>query len=177
MAGTALRSRALSRGRWVWFNKHAQGRTIMTDRQHIVIFALDGTLAVIEHRVHHITGEKPDWTAFYAACGADLPNSPIMTVYRALASQGYALWMVSGRSDEVIEQTTAWLQQHVGDFHTLLMRQAGDPTPDNRLTRSWVEDGTMPQDRVLVVFEERASVVNMWRELGLTCLQVAPGDC
>ena len=37
-------------------------------------------------------------------------------------------------------------------------------------------DGTIPKDRVLVIFEDRASVVKMWRELGLTCLQVAPGE-
>jgi phosphoglycolate phosphatase-like HAD superfamily hydrolase len=142
----------------------------------IVIFDLDGTLALIEHRVHYITGEKPDWTAFYAACAHDFPNSPIITVYRALARQGYELWIVSGRSDEVIEQTTEWLKHHVGDYHKLIMRKAGDHQPDNKLKRSWVKDGTIPQERVLVIFEDRASVVKMWRELGFTCLQVAPGE-
>jgi len=57
----------------------------MSVEKNIIIFDLDGTLALIEHRVHHITSEKPDWTAFYAACADDLPNSPLITVYRALA--------------------------------------------------------------------------------------------
>ena len=56
------------------------------------------------------------------------------------------------------------------------MRQADDRTLDHDLKRSWVENGTIPKDRVLVVFEDRASVVKMWRKLGLTCFQVAPGD-
>jgi phosphoglycolate phosphatase-like HAD superfamily hydrolase len=148
----------------------------MTAEKDIVIFDLDGTLALIEHRVHHITGEKKDWTAFYAACPNDLPNAPIIAITRALALQGYELWVVSGRSDEVAEQTMTWLKLHVGDFHKLIMRKAGDHQPDDKLKRSWIEDGTIPQERVLVVFEDRASVVKMWRELGLTCLQVAPGD-
>src|SRR5262245_37403492 len=148
----------------------------MSVEKNIIIFDLDGTLALIEHRVHHITSEKLDWTTFYAACADDLPNSPLITVYRALARQGYELWIVSGRSDEVIEQTMAWLKHHVGDFHTLIMRNASDHQPDHKLKRSWVEDGTILQDRGLVVFEDRASVVKMWRELWFSCLQVASWD-
>ncbi|MGE3537952.1 MAG: hypothetical protein AB7N91_11040 [Candidatus Tectimicrobiota bacterium] len=144
--------------------------------QDIVIFDLDGTLALVEHRVHHLTGDTQDWRAFHAACPDDLPNAPIIALKHALTAQGYAFWIVSGRSDEVATETLAWLQQHVGAFDRLIMRPAGDQTPDDLLKRSWVEDGTIPQARVLMVFEDRASVVKMWRELGLTCLQVAPGD-
>jgi len=50
----------------------------MSVEKNIIIFDLDGTLALIGHRVHHITSEKPDWTAFYTACADDLPNSPII---------------------------------------------------------------------------------------------------
>ena len=31
-------------------------------------------------------------------------------------------------------------------------------------------------NRILCVFDDRTKVVNMWRENGLSCFQVAPGD-
>lgn len=34
----------------------------------VVIFDLDGTPALIEHRRHLVEGKHQDWTAFYAAC-------------------------------------------------------------------------------------------------------------
>ena len=35
-----------------------------------------------------------------------------------------------------------------------------------------IEDGYQPR----LVFDDRTSVVNMWRERGLRAVQVAPGD-
>ena len=32
------------------------------------------------------------------------------------------------------------------------------------------------KDRILCVFDDRTKVVNMWRDNGLSCFQVAPGD-
>ena len=64
----------------------------MPDAKNIIIFDLDGTLALIEHRVHHITAETPDWQAFYAACVDDLPHSrlssPPMPLPRRLTKYG-----------------------------------------------------------------------------------------
>lgn len=37
-------------------------------------------------------------------------------------------------------------------------------------------DGTLPRERIAMVFDDRDKVVAMWRRQGLTCLQVAPGD-
>lgn len=33
-----------------------------------------------------------------------------------------------------------------------------------------------PYYRVTAVFDDRQQVVDMWREIGLTCCQVAPGN-
>ena len=57
------------------------------------------------------------------------------------------------------------------------MRTIGDSTPDEILKRQWYEE--LPQndkERLVCVFDDRQKVVDMWRSIGVTCLQVAAGD-
>jgi len=67
---------------------------------------------------------------------------------------------------------------HVGVRHIekILMRRAGDRQADDRLKRGWLLDGSIPRERVLCVYDDRQRVVDMWRDEGLACFQVAPGD-
>ena len=145
----------------------------------IVIFDLDGTLADISHRRHYV--EKPDkqdadWRAFYAACVDDKLNHAVDHAWISYQASGYEMWIVSGRSDEVRPQTEEWLTKMSLRPDKLLMRKADDHQPDHKLKRAWLNDGTIPKKRVVTVFDDRDSVVAMWREEGLTCFQVAPGD-
>lgn len=141
-----------------------------------IIFDLDGTIALIEHRLHHIDGKKKDWHTFFAACTNDLPNAPIIEVLRALHQRGHEIWIASGRSDEVREETVHWLTQHDVPFDHLVMRKAGDRRADDIVKREWLVNGPLPRERIMMVFDDRDKVVAMWRRHGLTCLQVAPGD-
>lgn len=141
-----------------------------------IVFDLDGTIALIEHRLHHIDGKKKDWHAFFAACTKDLPNAPIIEVLRALHQRGHEIWIASGRSDEVREETVQWLAQHDIPFDHLVMRRAGDRRADDIVKREWLVNGPLPRERIMMVFDDRDKVVAMWRRHGLTCLQVAPGD-
>jgi phosphoglycolate phosphatase-like HAD superfamily hydrolase len=143
--------------------------------KNIVLFDLDGTLALIEHRLHFIEGKK-DWRKFFAACKDDLPNVPIIEVLRGLHKQGYRIWIVSGRSDEVKKETLDWLGKHAIPHERLIMRSFGDRTSDDVLKRSWLVKDLIPKDQVLMVFDDRDTVVAMWRAQGLVCAQVAPGD-
>jgi phosphoglycolate phosphatase-like HAD superfamily hydrolase len=142
----------------------------------VVVFDLDGTLALIEHRRHYVAGKKKKWREFFAASVHDAPNEPIIEVDRALHRTGHEIWIVSGRSDEVREVTVLWLANHEVPYHHLIMRRAGDFTADDILKHSWLIKGIIPKERVLLVFDDRDRVVAMWRREGLTCAQVAPGD-
>jgi hypothetical protein len=148
----------------------------------LYIFDLDGTLALIQHRRHFVSGENHNWPAFYAACDQDEPNWPVLITMEALYRFGADLWIWSGRSDEVYGKTVAWLFEHtpmnVYELEQVLkMRTAGDYTPDDNLKRSWYEELTTNDKRRLVaVFDDRDRMVAMWRSLGVACYQVAPGD-
>lgn len=141
------------------------------------IFDLDGTLALIEHRRHFVEGPKKDWRGFFAACVDDEPNVPVMNLLRRLRNCGSQIEIWSGRSDEVRIQTEDWLRMH--DFHNipLRMRQEGDHQPDVDLKRSWLLSLSLLQRAQLeAVFDDRASVVAMWRSHGVPCFQVAEGN-
>jgi beta-phosphoglucomutase-like phosphatase (HAD superfamily) len=154
----------------------------------LYIFDLDGTLANAEHRVHYIQGATKDWRAFFAAAEHDLPISAVVTTFRALRAEGCECWIWTGRSDEVREKTVAWLRHHaafdaspIGTFlrapERFLMRKAGDHRPDHELKFEWLANLEPPErNRLTAVFEDRARVVQMWREAGVQCFQVAPGE-
>ena len=141
----------------------------------IIIFDLDGTLALIEHRQHHVRSAKKRWREFFAACVDDLPNEPLITLLRKLYAS-FEICIVSGRSDEVRPQTEAWLKRHNVPHHRLIMRRAGDYTADNILKIGWIHSGVILKDRILCVFDDRDKVVDMWRTAGIPCYQVAEGD-
>lgn len=148
----------------------------------LFIFDLDGTLALIEHRRHFVEcpRDEQDWPSFYAACDKDEPNIPVITMLETLFLFGAEVWIFSGRSDEVREKTEDWLLRNtiLGRREiNLTMRPAGDYTPDDKLKKQWL-DNMLPEDRerLVAVFEDRDRMVKMWRENGVACFQVAPGD-
>ena len=157
----------------------------------LYIFDLDGTLALIEHRRHHVEGPKKDWRAFFAACVDDKPNWPVIRTLQALRKSGAEVWIWSGRSDEVKAETVAWLQRHgcfgfptdalwawpFGAPERFRMRKAGDHQDDVSLKAGWIAEMEPPEwDRLTAVFDDRARVVQMWRDAGVPCFQVAPGE-
>lgn len=60
--------------------------------------------------------------------------------------------------------------------YELHMRPAGDRRRDSIVKAELFDRHVRDQYRVLVVLDDRKQVVEMWRSLGLTCLQVAEGD-
>ena len=150
----------------------------------LYIFDLDGTLALIGHRRHFVEcpREQQDWAGFYAACDKDEPNNPVIALWTQLRNAGADIWIFSGRSNEVFDKTQEWLKQNLGTYywnfgHYLMMRDSGDFTPDDVLKKQWL-DAMLPEDRerLVCVFDDRDRVVKMWRDNGITCLQVAPGE-
>lgn len=146
------------------------------------IFDLDGTLALIEHRRHFVEGKVQRWDKFYAACVDDAPNPAVVTMFNLLLASGATVLIFSGRGSEVRTQTLEWLVKHTDlDMPTanriVLMRPEKDYTPDDKLKREWYEQVLNDADRkrLVAIFDDRDKVVKMWRGMGLTCFQVAPG--
>lgn len=149
----------------------------------LYIFDLDGTLADVGHR-RHILEDAADshrWRKFYAACVHDKPNRSVAyTLYLLIRSLEVDVWIWSGRSDEVRKETEDWLNLHFG-FPSLIanlrMRGAKDHRPDDVLKLEWYDSLSQhDRDRLVAVFDDRDRMVSMWRNMGVACFQVAPGD-
>lgn len=139
------------------------------------IFDIDGTLADLSHRLHHILETPKNWDAFFDACGEDKPIEHVCGLARLLGQTG-TLILVSGRSERCRFQTVTWLQKHKIDCLGLYMRKNGDHRPDNivkgEILDKILNDGFSP----IMAFEDRDQVVKMWRERGIPCAQVAEGN-
>ena len=152
----------------------------------LYIFDIDGTLALIDHRVS-ILDDKSDrnrWERFYNACDKDYPNVPVINVMNSLKLSGADIWLFTGRTESVREKTITWLSEHTF-FMTwdlepnklLAMRPDGDYSNDDKLKEEWLESMLVEdRSRLVAVFEDRDRVVKMWRRNEVTCFQVATGN-
>lgn len=94
-----------------------------------------------------------------------------------------SILVVSGRDDACRTQTKEWLWNTAGiDFARLLMRPAdakderGGKLPDYIVKLALFNEHIRDHYDVQFVLDDRQQVVEMWRRLGLKCLQVEPGE-
>ena len=144
----------------------------------IVIFDLDGTLALIDKRRDISTDDKGkmDWSKFFDPDMIDLddPNTPVIQMTKLL-SMDYRIWILSGRSDVTADATFNWLEDNAVPFDNIKMRpQKHLFMADNDLKQMWLD--SIGKDNVAMVFDDRQQVVDMWRQNGLTTFQVADGN-
>lgn len=133
-----------------------------------IICDLDGTLALLN-------GRSP-----YDASNSDkdLLNEPVAAIVRQFQQAGTHIVFLSGREDKFREPTMRFLNEHLGpEFpHELLMRKTGDMRKDAIIKEEILRAEILPRYKVNFVLDDRNQVVDMWRSIGLTCLQVNYGD-
>jgi FMN phosphatase YigB (HAD superfamily) len=143
----------------------------------IVIFDIDGTLANVEKRVHHINGDTRDWRSFFESMHTDSPIEPVVTLYQKLWDHtDYELYLLTGRPEKYREKTLKWCEEHNIEVNRLLMRPAYDPREDHVIKEDILHQIREEGHNVAFVVEDRNSVVAMWRRNGVLCLQCAEGD-
>lgn len=148
-----------------------------------VIFDLDGTLALIDDRRKIST--KPDgkmnWDVFFDPKNIDLdqPNDAVIKMAQTLKDAGNRIVILSGRSKATKDATKAWLNKFNVPFDVLKMRPTSNEfkfMPDDKLKQMWLDSLFTDKNDIVCVFDDRQKVVDMWRNNGLTCMQVAPGN-
>ena len=149
----------------------------------IVIFDLDGTLALIDKRRAISTKDngKMDWDIFFDPnnIDLDLPNTAVIKMAQMLKSQDFMIVIFSGRSKATRHATMSWLDKHDVPFDVLKMRPTSNDwhfMKDSDLKQHWLDNLELNKDNVFAVFDDRNQVVDMWRSNGLQLFQVAEGD-
>lgn len=140
------------------------------------IFDLDGTLANIYHRLHYILGKNKDYRIFYKECVNDTPIYKNIKLLQDLKENGIDVIILTGRSEEVKNETIEWLNKNGIKSIKVIMRKQNDYRLDSivkpELLDNYLKEYGLNKDIVNIIFEDRESMVNKWRELGYTCFQV-----
>ena len=166
-----------------------------------IICDLDGTIADLSHRLHYIKDndggikESPDWEAFNNACIDDKPIFDVIQIVKLLWSGDQKktipirnLKFFTSRSNAIRKSTENWLHKHFFRVNrrpddqedifkkfgvTLTMRNESDSRQDDQVKLEMMRHfGLRPED-VLCIFEDRQSVVDMWRNHGYRVLQLS----
>ena len=134
-----------------------------------IICDIDGTVALMNGRGPY-EGDK---------CDTDIPNKPVVDLVRRLMLSGVPVLFVSGRNEAVRKKTEIWLSNNVmfpSCGPLLFMRQDGDTRKDSIIKQEIYEREFKGKWNIKFVLDDRNQTVAEWRRLGLTVLEVAPGD-
>lgn len=138
-----------------------------------IIVDIDGTLA-------HMNSRSPyDYTRVLED---DLDRTILQIVSQWEFETGDEMLIVSGRDHTSRHDTLQWLNKHSVPWDQLWMRNAdlkderGNKIPDYIVKYNIFNEHIRGKYNVHFVLDDRNQVVDMWRRLGLKCLQVAEGD-
>lgn len=88
----------------------------------------------------------------------------------------HAVIIMSGRDDNCQDETARWLVDNGISYDEIHMRKTGDQRKDSIVKIELFDEYVRYNYAVDFVLDDRQQVVDAWRSIGLTCLQVAPGD-
>jgi hypothetical protein len=151
----------------------------------IIICDIDGTIADITHRLHYIQNKPKNWESFYGTVKDDKPIYPIIDLLRLLNagvsfSEDVRFVFMSGRKNSTRQDTQDWIREHLPflDAWSLYMRKDGDYREDFIVKKELLEQLKLdfPEYEIWFALDDRNQVVRMWRDNGITCLQVKDGD-
>jgi hypothetical protein len=132
----------------------------------VIIVDIDGTVATRTNR------DPFD----YSKVLDDAPKPDVIEVVTALWRAGHSIIFVTARDDSCFDDTYRWLTLNCPPFIKLYMRKTGDTRNDGVIKREIYEQFIKPEYNVLCTIDDRQRVVDMWRSIGLTCLQVDYGN-
>lgn len=138
-----------------------------TDLDDVIIFDIDGTLAHHNHVRSPFEWDKVD---------IDVVDTIVADQARFHKQLGHIVFVVSGRDDSCKDITEKWLQVNNIPYDKIFMRKNKDNRQDTVVKEEIYMTEIKDKYNVRVVYDDRNSVVKMWRDLGLKVLQVQEGN-
>lgn len=140
----------------------------MMQKRNCFVFDIDGTLSDPKHRRHLIQGEDHNWGEFYALMNEDPVVEPVVKVLESLRDNGVSIILLSGREGmwKNYSRTMWWLSDNLIGYDRLYLRKKGDHRADDIIKLELMQNEIEPFYNVIGIFDDRTSVVNMWRKNG-----------
>src|SRR5688500_9966382 len=128
------------------------------------VFDIDGVVADVSHRLHHLESRPKDWRRLFADAAADTVLEPGARLAEELAADNELVY-VTGRPAHLRDVTAAWLQRNHLPPGRLLMRRHRDFRPARTVKLELLRQ--LSADRpVDVVVDDDLDVVTTLRAAG-----------
>ena len=130
---------------------------------------LDGVVADVRHRLHHLSTRPKDWDGFFAAAVDDAVLPEGRAVVERLVDEGQVVVWLTGRPERCRPDTVRWLRRNDLPEAELYMRRDGDRRPARETKLAIVR--RLSADRPMsVVVDDDDAVVRALRQAGFTVL-------
>ena len=131
----------------------------------VAVFDVDGVLADVRHRLHHVERSPKDWPAFFAAMDDDAPLEVGIALALDQSGAGHEIVYLTGRNESYRALTVAWLSRHGLPEGRLVMRRDSDRRPA-RLFKPDALRRIGSASRVVAVVDDDEAVVAVLRRDG-----------
>ena len=149
----------------------------MSEQRPLAVFDVDGVLADVRHRLHHLESRPKNWDAFFAAAVHDPPLQEGIALCLESARDCEVVY-VTGRPEHCRRDTLAWFREQGLPEGTLSMRGRGDRRPA-RMAKPQLLRQLARGRTVAVVVDDDEQVCDAyehdgWRVLRATWMDRAP---
>ncbi|GIJ48702.1 hypothetical protein Val02_55880 [Virgisporangium aliadipatigenens] len=94
----------------------------------LAVFDVDGVVADVRHRLHHVVNAPKSWTRFFAGAADDPPLETGVELARRWSAEHDIVWL-TGRPESLRRVTERWLRDQGLPARRVLMRPANDRRP------------------------------------------------
>lgn len=142
---------------------------------------VDGTLADNSHRQGFLRNGKKNWKAYNEMMAEDGVHHDVVELVKMYHHAGYKVIIVTARegSDKLKSVTLEWLKvkANVLQYAEKVMFRDDKDYRDDSVVKKEILDVLRSEGYdVKVAIDDRDRVCAMWRENGIRCLQVQPGN-
>jgi hypothetical protein len=133
----------------------------VADTRPLAAVDIDGVVADVRHRLHHLERRPKDWRAFFAAAPADPPHQEGLAVVARLLEEHHEVVFLTGRPERLRAATRSWLQRHGLGGHRLVMRPPHDRRPAAVVKVELLEEVRAGRPVAVVVDDDRRVLAAM----------------
>jgi phosphoglycolate phosphatase-like HAD superfamily hydrolase len=130
----------------------------------LAVFDVDGVVADVRHRLHHVARSPKNWQRFFAGAADDPPLETGVELARRWSAEHDLVWL-TGRPESLRRVTERWLRDQGLPARRVLMRPASDRRPAT-LYKADRLDGLARRSRIAVVVDDDPQVAALLTSRG-----------
>ncbi|SDU72595.1 phosphatase domain-containing protein [Jiangella alkaliphila] len=136
----------------------------------VAVVDIDGVLADVQHRLHHLNRRPKNWAGFFGAMSDDTPYAEGIELVTLLANEHEVVYL-SGRPERTRAVTRSWLAENGAPAGTIMLRPDDDRRPARQFKVGVLRRLSAHRDVAMLVDDDPA-VCTAARAAGFTVYEV-----